>query len=360
MTRAPLAGHRLLVRADATAASGTGHLMRCLALAQAWVDLGGTVRWLLVEAPGPLVARLRTEGIAVDWATVLAGSPADGDRVGAALREDPATVGVVDGYGFGDAFMTALGSEARRVLLVDDMAALAAYPMGWVLNQNAHADRASYPPDARARFLLGPRYILLRREFRAAPAMRPVPPRASRLLVTFGGADPTGMTLRTLRAMRMLPPEVAADLQVRLIVGAANPDAESIVREAAVRGAGPGVEVRQAVADMPAEIGWADLALTSGGSTVWELARYGCPALVVETVPAETRLVAGLRRLGLFDALGPETRLDDGKIAKAVTTRIADAAWRRAMRDMGMHLVDGGGARRVALALAARDEEGQT
>jgi len=109
---------------------------------------------------------------------------------------------------------------------------------------------------------------------------------------------------------------------------------------------------------MADEIRWADLCLTSGGTTVWELARYGIPSLVVATVPAETRLVEGLRRIGLFDTLGSEAALDEGTMARAVTARMTDATWRREMRALGTSLVDGDGARRVALALAGTEEPG--
>jgi len=358
VTRTSLAARRLLVRADATQASGTGHLMRCLALAQAWIDLGGEVRWWLASAPEPLVRRLRAEGIRIAPVEVEAAGREDGRRLLAGLASDPEAVAVIDGYAFGTGFLATLAPAARRVLVVDDMAGLADYPFGWVLNQNAHADRGTYPADSAARFLLGLRYLLLRREFRAPALPRPVPLRADRLLVTFGGADPTGMTLRTVHALRGMPDVRAEGLEVRLVVGAANTATAEIVREAAVPGPGPRFDVRHDVPDMSAEIRWADMALTSGGSTVWELARYGCPALVVETVPAETRLVEGLRRVGLFDALGPETGLDGGKIEHAVTDRLSDPAWRERMAAQGRRLVDGGGALRVARALAGMDEEG--
>ena len=63
-------------------------------------------------------------------------------------RDDPA-VAVVDGPAFGVAFLAALGAVSRRVLLDDDAANRPAYPVGFVLNQYAHADRAAYPSEPR-------------------------------------------------------------------------------------------------------------------------------------------------------------------------------------------------------------------
>jgi spore coat polysaccharide biosynthesis predicted glycosyltransferase SpsG len=103
---------------------------------------------------------------------------------------------------------------------------------------------------------------------------------------------------------------------------------------------------------MPSRIAWADLAVVSGGSTVWELARLGCPALVIETVPAEVRLAAGLANVGLFGRLGKATALDDERLAGDIAAKLDDAPWRARMSQLGPKLVDGKGARRVARAIA--------
>jgi UDP-2,4-diacetamido-2,4,6-trideoxy-beta-L-altropyranose hydrolase len=352
MTALPALNERLLlVRADASKDIGTGHLMRMLALAQAWIDSGGRVRWLLAEAPDSLVARVKEEGIAIDRVTGSSIELRD------ALAQDPSAVAAVDGERFGGDYLDALDSAGHRTLVVDDMALLATYPVGFVLNQNADADRSDYPSDAKCRFLLGPPYALLRREFRAVEARRPAPPKASHILVSFGGADPTGMTERTIAALRQLPAAVRRDIDVRVVVGAANAEADRIEGQLGASDLGFSSRFERAVSDMAAPIAWADLAIVSGGSTVWELARMGCPALVIETVPSEERLVAGLARIGLFGHLGGASRLDEAAMGGEIAARIEDQAWRAEMAARGMRLVDGKGALRVAAALAG--ENGQ-
>ncbi len=107
--------------------------------------------------------------------------------------------------------------------------------------------------------------------------------------------------------------------------------------------------------DMVSRMTWADLAVTSGGSTVWELARTGCPAIVVETAPAEPLLVSGLDRIGLFDRLGPAGELDDAVLQSAIERRLHDRTWRSDMARRGRELVDGQGADRVVSALVRLD-----
>lgn len=356
MTTGVAAGRRLLVRADASVTDGTGHLMRSLALAEGWMDEGGSIRWLVGDAPEALLDRIRAAGIELIRLAGADRAATDGAGLREQLAADPSAVAVVDGYAFGSPFFAAMGTFVDRVLLIDDLAALPSYPMALVLNQNAHADRADYPADSPARFLLGLRYLVLRREFAAPPPAREVPPVGRRLLGTFGGLDPAGLSLRLVDALRLLPAELARDLEVRLVVGAANPAAERI--HAAAAGGAPAIDVRVGVTDMAAQLAWADLAVTSGGTTVWELARMGCPALVIETVPAEVRLAEGLRRLGLFDTLGEDRMLDATTIARAIEGRLRDPGWRSATRALGMDLVDGIGTNRVVRELAGSAGKG--
>jgi spore coat polysaccharide biosynthesis predicted glycosyltransferase SpsG len=329
--------------------------MRTLALAQAWRDGGGDARWLLAAAPESLVERIADEHIGIQRVDATPGSAADAAALRDALSDTASASAVVDGTQFDRDYLAELAPHGDRVLVVDDKADKGAYPVGWVLNQNAHADRDAFPPGTTARFLLGLRYVLLRREFVPAPPPRVIAAVAQRLLVTFGGADPTGMTLRTIDALRRLPHDLRERLAVRVIVGAANAEAARIEEAATDPALGTRVTVERAVDDMPARMTWADLAVTSGGSTGWELARLGCPALVDETVPVERLLVGGLRTVGLFAHLGPEAELDEATLAHAIASKAEDVAWRSTMSERGMALVDGAGARRVADVLAGLD-----
>ena len=77
---APLDGRVLVLRADATTAGGTGHMMRMLALSQAWLDAGGRARWLVAAAPPALIERIEDEGVAI----VRLDGPAGGETDAAA------------------------------------------------------------------------------------------------------------------------------------------------------------------------------------------------------------------------------------------------------------------------------------
>src|SRR2546427_8720936 len=110
----------LLIRADASITTGSGHVMRCLALAQAWQDAGGTVRAAMTEATPAIEERLRREAMEVTRLAATPGSEDDAART-SRLGQDLQTAWVViDGYRFDSTYQEAIKSSGLRFLLIDD------------------------------------------------------------------------------------------------------------------------------------------------------------------------------------------------------------------------------------------------
>jgi UDP-2,4-diacetamido-2,4,6-trideoxy-beta-L-altropyranose hydrolase len=291
---------RLLLRADAGAGIGTGHVMRCLALAQAWQDAGGEALFASAEIPGGLADRLGREHVALR----RIGSPVAGDADAAATLQTARELGadwvVVDGYRFGPPYLRALRASGIRVMSIDDMAHLARYPADLLLNQNLGASPALYEGKTEhdTIMLLGPGYGLLRREFRLETApRRPLAGRAVRVLVSFGGADLENHTLQVLRRLTSLQSRP----EVLVLAGAANPHADEL-NAFAVQAPFP-CEVRVNIGNVAAVMDWADVAISAGGSTVWELAARRLPALIGAISPDQLAMLPALRRVGGFRAM---------------------------------------------------------
>src|SRR5262249_21360055 len=156
-------------------------------------------------------------------------------------------------------FLDAVRRGAEKTAYVDDLAALPRYPVDVVVSHHFHAGPARYDGRAAgARLLLGPRYALLRDDVR--DARHAVRADARRVLVTTGGGDPGGATMRVVEAVRGSSPEVEVDVVVgRGRPGAPPPD-DGRVRHVVD------------VTDLPRRIAEADVVVTAAGTTALETA----------------------------------------------------------------------------------------
>ena len=183
---------------------------------------------------------------------------------------------MLDGYHFDPAYQKAIREAGYRLLVVDDTAHLPAYHADVLLNQNIYAPQLTYSYDPHTVLLLGPMYALLRPEFLVWKEWeRHIPDTARHILVTLGGGDSDNVTLKVIQALHdiRLP-----DLEIRVIVGPANPHRDSLV--AAIEHGPHSVELLFDVTDMPGLMAWADIAVSAAGSTCWELLFMGLPSLV--------------------------------------------------------------------------------
>ncbi len=349
VTSGESAAPRLFIRADASPAIGTGHVMRMLALAQAWRRrTGQSPTFLSRPLPAALKARLMAAGCGVCELDAPADDPAACVATVAALAAAGAPGWVIaDGYHYGPAFQTAVRATGWSLALMDDNGENGAYDCAVVVNQNLHATPALYPQGGPAtRLLLGSRFALLREEFaRLRDLPRSFSPRATRVLVTLGGSDPAQLTPRVVEALR----NTGAEL--RVVMGGANPQAAMLAERIA-----PPSKLLRDVQDMTELMAWAEMAVTAGGSTCWELCLAGVPFIAIETADNQHALVGALVAAGAAIDGGTAATADLPVLAARVTDLMQDPAVRQTQAEAARALVDGWGAERVAAVLAAPGE----
>jgi UDP-2,4-diacetamido-2,4,6-trideoxy-beta-L-altropyranose hydrolase len=336
----------LLFRTEASVAIGTGHVMRCLALAQAWQDIGGHATFAMVEATPAVEDRLRSEGFDIVRFGLKVGSLADAQETARLALERSASWVVVDGYSFSAEYQASLRADERKILFIDDNGHAGRYSADIVLNQNAHATEALYVDrGASTQLLLGPRFAMLRREF--APCrewIRNIPEIAHHVLVTMGGSDPDNITERVIEAIRAEPA-----LTATVVVGGSNPHLSKL--RAAVREAGHSIELVENAVNMPELMAKADIAVAGAGTTSWEMCFLGLPALLIVLADNQRPAAAEVSGRGAAISLGEGADITAGALTDQLRKVVSSPQLRRAMSECGRELVDGRGAERVAQAL---------
>jgi len=336
----------LLIRADASARIGAGHLMRCMALAHAFRERGWRPIFAACELPEVLQQRIVDEGYEFRRVDAVPGSDEDARRTLEIAKHANASNIAVDLYDGSVRYLDKLSAGGAGVLCIDDNASLTRYPADFVLNLNGHAQASQYESkiDAPTRLLLGPRYALLRREFLPFRDWeRPLPPEPRRILVSLGGGNqiPAFVSIVERLAGVLRPFELSFVL--------ARPDFDTAPLDACV--AAHGITGRMVIAppDMAVELSRHDALISSGGSTVWEALYMQMPAVFVAIAANQVNSCLALRKMVRHPVF---TSIDE--IAPdAVAAVLHDSALRVSLAQSGRSIVDGYGAGRVVSEISA-------
>ncbi|WP_338525728.1 UDP-2,4-diacetamido-2,4,6-trideoxy-beta-L-altropyranose hydrolase [Pseudomonas batumici] len=348
---------RVLIRADASPAIGSGHVARCLSLAQVLRQGGAEVVFACRALPGHSLMRIAEQGFRAlalpaeyagedPGASIEAPLPwqADIAALGACLVAE-ATFDwiVVDHYGLDHAWQTAARQWARQIAAIDDLnnrrhAVDILFDQNFTAGDPEYANRCLQP----CRELFGPHYALIRDEFRREPVPIALQPR--RVLVNFGGLDAAGETWKAMRALADF-----SELEVDFIAGTANPMLASIQAMAAGQ---PRWRVQTFVSDFAALMARADLFIGAGGGTSWERAVLGLPTLCIAVAENQRANAERLAAAGVHVYLGSSDEVDVDSLRQAIGFLLGNVSLRRSLAEQSRHLVDGLGARRFAVALA--------
>lgn len=335
----------LLCRVSAGPDIGLGHLQRSLSLAAALKQEGVTSRFLLNEEPTSpaYVAQFGfgagTVGSVIPWSREDVAVTAQA----AARQGDPLVL--VDGRDVTAAYLDGLRAAGCCVMVRDDTARFP-FSCQVVLNGNADARRLRYVSSSGdTRFLLGPEYAVLREELWSVPAgvtRHPV----RQVLLMLGGSDPQRLMPPLLRLLDGLPGAFA----VTAVIGPYFEDGAA-VHEATARMQRP-VRMLESPTTLRELLLEADLAVSGGGQTLYELARVGCPTVAVQVGMDQAGQLQALAEAGCVRSAGKAGEGDVlARVGAATLSLLEDRPAREAMAQAGQRLVDGQGALRVAAEL---------
>lgn len=357
-------GMNVLIRADASLEIGSGHVMRCLTLADALRERGAQCRFVCRAHPGHLIDKIRQHGFEVhalphhpDWRPTEA-DPAHAAWLGADWEKDAeetlvALQGerfdwlVVDHYALDARWERALRPHVGRIMAIDDLADRA-HACDLLLDQNLQPgpDRYRGLVPENCELLLGPRYALLRPQFLdARKSLRARDGVVRRILVAFGGVDAQGATLLALEVIaRLNRPEIAVDV----VITSACPHRQAIEARCAAL---PNVRLHVDVEDMAGLMANADLAIGAGGSMIWERCCLGLPTLLLALADNQIEVGRQLAKKGAAWFLGSQEALSAEDLSHVLHAAVAMPESLSLLARQAHVLVDGLGARRLAVFL---------
>lgn len=327
---------RFVVRADASEILGSGHVARCLTLAQALRRQGGEVGFVCRQAVGDMRQAIVAAGF--DCHVLPGADEFDAVADAAATARIVDELGdadwlIVDHYRIDRVWETALRARVGHLLVIDDLADRD-HDCDVLLDPNFRSGDADvlWRPrlPAHCRLLHGPRFALLREEFlHERERLRERDGVVRRILVSCGGADRDGAALLAVAALQVLHRQgLLQGVVIDVIAGAANPHAEPL-RERTM--ALPGAVFSLSADNMAERMAMADLAIGAGGGTTWERCYLGLPALAIVIADNQRAATAAVAAVGAQYDLGPLPALDVQTLAARIGACLAESSALRAM-----------------------------
>lgn len=349
-------------RADASATIGSGHVMRCMTLADLVLSLGQKTHFLCRSLPQSLYELLISKGHAVTMLTAIAGQNASGKLAHSAwlaveqsvdakecleiLNGQTAHCVVVDHYSLDIEWEGLLRPHCLQLVVIDDLADRK-HDCDIILDQNLGRRADDYTglvPDQCLK-LIGPKHALLRPEFmviRPASVGRRKGTAIERLLVSLGGFDKDNVTGKVLEALSMS--NLSHECEITVVMGSQAPWLEDVkARAAAIP---QKTEVLVDVKDMASLMSIADLAIGAAGGTAWERACLGLPTLLFVLADNQETGARGLADTGCVILLKADDTLVNN--LNSSLEKLSDVSVFNAMRKASAQLTDGKGASRLA------------
>jgi UDP-2,4-diacetamido-2,4,6-trideoxy-beta-L-altropyranose hydrolase len=249
---------------------------------------------------------------------------------------------VIDHYALDARWESAMRDTAKRIMAIDDLADRQ-HDCDMLLDQNFYADmqtRYNGKVPAHCQLLLGPRYALLREEFRQLrKQVKPHTGAVKRILVFFGGMDADNYTDLAIKALAEIQLE---EIQVDVVIGAQHPCRAEIETSCITHGFICHVQTDKMAELMAA----ADLAIGAGGTAIWERCCLGLPTLSICVADNQQKQLADAAKEGLLYA--PVFDSDVTEVFKKhITALIENPYLRRLISYNAMQIVDGLGVLRI-------------
>lgn len=322
------------IRVDASLAIGSGHLMRCLVLANNFRARGLEVQFISRDFSGNLCYLIEKEGFRIHklpWA-LDAGVSWEEDAV--QVKDILLRTGqkidwlIVDHYKIEEQWEKSLHALVDKIMVIDDLA-----------NRRHHCEMLldqNYYPDAAKRYkglvpvfcksFIGPRYALLRDEFYSFRSMtKKNYYRVRNILVCFGGVDASNETVKTLKAIGRLDTQ---GIHIDVVVGDLNPHKAQVQEFCAHM---PNLKFYCQIEQMAELLARADLAIGAGGIMMWERCFMGVPSIVVVIASNQAASSAALAEEGIIWNLGLKEDVSEKDIILTLKKAIDDPASVQAM-----------------------------
>lgn len=299
----------VVIRVDASVTIGTGHVMRCLVLADDLSEHGVDVLFICRKTKGNLISIMESKGYKVK----TVGLDIEARETIAILQTIvPIDLLIIDHYGIDEQWEKRVKPYVKKLMVIDDLANRP-HCCDLLLDQNElpnKEERYAHLVPTTTEKLLGLHYLLLRKEFRDFLGRKRSIHSISNVLVSFGGSDPTNETMKVMQAIHRL------DVSIVVVVGSSYPYYQQLVQQYLEWDK---ITILKQTSNMAKWMRKADIAIGAGGTSTWERVYMELPTITIDIADNQTEILRHTSKLGIISHMGKSDEVTTTAIANRIT-----------------------------------------
>ncbi|MEH7459137.1 UDP-2,4-diacetamido-2,4,6-trideoxy-beta-L-altropyranose hydrolase [Bacillus sp. JJ1127] len=352
----------IFIRVDASIEIGTGHVMRCLTLAEELNNQGHQIAFISRELDGHMCNFIKSQGHTVymlpkmklvnnncniahaHW--LQTNWEIDAQQTINIINQNISPVDwlIVDHYALDKKWEEKLKEFTQYIMVIDDLADRL-HMCDVLLDQNYYTNIDQRYKELIPRNcikLLGPKYALLRSEFlKERKNLRKRTNILKTILIFFGGSDPTHETSKVIKALEAMD---CKQLLIHVVIGQSNPQKDLIQNLCKKH---PNMAFHYNIDYMSRLMNEADLAICAGASTTWERYCLGLPALLISVAYNQIEICKAVGNLGIDFYIGKSEEIYEKDINHAIEVVKSENFDLEASSKKALEIVDGFGRIRV-------------
>lgn len=333
-----------LIRTDGSFKIGIGHITRCMALAEGLSESGIKSLFIIRDYDRNVIRFIRNKGYGLKVISKKRSVKQEIGFLNRCIKKYKPLFLITDSYPIDNEYLEKIDTGGSVLVSIDGLVKKD-FCSDIIINQNAGVAKKDYKGMVRkgARLLLGPRYFLLRKEFRSIERdNKKIKEKIKRILVCMGGADPVNATLKVIKA---LEGRIGNDIELIAIVGAAYKHSEAIKN--IINKKSGKIKFYCDPVHFADIVFSSDIVICAGGVTCMEVLYMGIPAIVTIIACNQIKGVNSFAEKGVIINLGKYSKLSENNIYKAACNLLHNKEMRKSMSFKAKKLIDGKGVSRI-------------
>lgn len=287
------------IRVDANGTIGTGHVMRCLSIAEAFRDRGEEVTFITADncSKDMILGRgFKTLCLYSVWNHL----EQEIETIVRLIKDYQISLLLIDSYFVTECYLKIIG-QYTRIAYIDDLDSFI-YPVNLLVNYNIYAENLDYKSryqkaGINIKFALGCQYVPLRKEF--SSIKKKINEKISSILITTGGTDSYNVTGNLLQAIYKR--SWFEKFNYYVILGRFNKNKDTLLEHWKRY---KNIHFLVNISNMSDYMKACDIAITAGGVTTYELCASGIPSIMYTLADNQLDIARSVSELGLIPWAG--------------------------------------------------------